>query len=134
METITNHKLTITQHDYDTLMQYLKTSVPELKYDRQLTNKLKEEVKEPRIVNKNEFPRDMVRLNSKVTLRNTIARQNYEYTLVLPENPETNNDILSVLAPLGGALLGASKGDTITMPSPRGKRIYTIVEVVNPID
>jgi regulator of nucleoside diphosphate kinase len=106
----------------------------ELKYDHIQAEKLIEEIKTARVVTKNEFPKDMVRLNSKVTIRNTIARQNHEYTLVLPEKVDHKNDKVSILAPLGSGLLGFCKGDTITLPSARGTRFYTIIEVSNPVD
>jgi regulator of nucleoside diphosphate kinase len=134
METKINNQLTITKRDYDVLMHYLQTTSMDLNYDRVQAEKLIEEVKTARVVNNTEFPKDMIGLNSKVMIRNTIARQNQEFTLVLPGKVDHKNDKVSILSPLGAALLGFSKGDTITLPSARGKRFYTIVEVTNPVD
>ncbi len=134
METKINNQLTITKRDYDVLMHYLQTTSMDLNYDRVQAEKLIEEVKTARVVNNTEFPKDMIGLNSKVMIRNTIARQNQEFTLVLPGKVDHKNDKVSILSPLGAALLGFSKGDTITLPSARGKRFYTIVEVTNPGD
>ena len=134
METKINNQLTIKKNDHNVLMHYLQTTSMDLNYDRVQAEKLTEEVKAARVVNKTEFPKDMIGLNSKVTIRNTIARQNQEYTLVLPEEVDHKNDKVSVLAPLGAALLGFSKGDTITLPSAAGKRFYTIIGVTNPVD
>ena len=76
----------------------------------------------------------MVRLNSKVVIRNTIARQNYNYTMVLHDKPDQKSEKVSVLAPIGIALFRAKKGDTIFLPSARGNHHYIITEVVTQVD
>jgi regulator of nucleoside diphosphate kinase len=134
MEINTDNQLTIKKNDYDTLMHYLKTTSMDLNYDRVQAEKLTEEVKTARVVNKTEFPKDMIGLNSKVTIRNSTTRQNQEYTLVLPGKVNHKNDKVSVLAPLGAALFGVCKGDTIALPSAAGKRFYTIIAVTNPVE
>ncbi len=76
----------------------------------------------------------MVGLNSRVTIRNTVIRQNQEFTLVLPDRVNRRFDRLSVLDQLGSALLGFRKGDTVTLLTARGKRHYTILESVRLTD
>ena len=134
MSTIQSDKLIISKNDYDHLMHYLRTNAPELQYDRIKAEQLIEELENANVVNNTAVPNDVVRLNSKVVVRNTLARQNYEYTIVLPGDTDIRSEKVSVLAPIGSALLGVRKGDTVTLPSPKGKRHYTVLEVTNPVD
>ncbi len=134
METKQIKQLTIAKSDHDILMHYIRTNSMDLKYDRVQAEQLVEEIKDARIVNNSEFPKDVVRLNSKVVIRNTVARQNYGYRIVLPNEADHKNEKVSVLAPMGSALLGVAKGDTVSLPSARGKQHFIVLEVSNPID
>lgn len=134
MEAIRPTSLIVAKKDFDQLMHYLRTNEPELQYDRLKARQLIEELNKAKVVNSSEVPGDVIRLYSKVVVRNTIARQNYHYMLVLPNETDLKQEKISILSPIGGALLGAVKGDTISLPSPRGQRFFTVLEVTNPVD
>jgi regulator of nucleoside diphosphate kinase len=134
METQKSSELIVSKNDHALLMNYLRTNTPELEYDRTRTVQLIEEFGKARVINNTDFPSDVVRLNSNVVIRNTLARQNYKYTIVLPGNVDFRSEKVSVLGTIGFSLLGSRKGDTITIASPKGKRHFTILEVTNPVD
>jgi regulator of nucleoside diphosphate kinase len=134
METTQQNRLTVLKQDYDTLLDYVKSKKIELQYERIQAGRLLQEMERAVQLGKSDFPGDVIRLNSKVILRDTMARQNYEYKLVLPGEADQRNDKVSVLAPVGNALFGFRKGDTVTLESARGKRYFTIMEVINPAD
>ena len=55
-----------------------------------------------------------------------------EYEVVYPNTkPRSSAETLSILAPLGTALLGYRAGDTIEWSVPRGKRRLKVIEVVS---
>lgn len=134
METTQSSRLTIAKNDHDMLMHYLRTNNMELKYDQAKAQEFMEDIRDAEVINSSEFPSDRVRLNSKVIVRNTLARQNYAYTVVLPDKADQKHEMISILAPMGMALFGAKKGDTISLDSSKGKRHFTIQEVTNPVD
>lgn len=134
MEVTQTNQLVVAKNDHDMLIHYIRTNNMELKYDKTKSQQFLEEIGNARIVANSEFPNDVVRLNSKVVVRNTIARQNYNYTVVLPDKADQKSEKVSILAPMGIALFGAKKGDTISLPSARGKNHYIILEVTTQVD
>lgn len=66
------------------------------------------------IISDADFRRDVSRLYSIVTLRDTIARINHNYKLLPPNEVDSKSDGVSVLSPFGFALLGRPVGSTFT--------------------
>jgi transcription elongation GreA/GreB family factor len=77
----------------------------------------------------NDFPWEIVRLNSKVIIRDKIARLNYTYTVVMPELADHKQCKVSVFSVIGSALFGNRRGDDIYWKTPKGKRYFTIMAV-----
>jgi len=72
----------------------------------------------------------VVTMNSRVILQDVDSHEEMEYTLVYPHDANPEAGAISVLAPIGTAILGYSKGDTITWPVPGGVRHLLIKDVV----
>ncbi|WP_431134619.1 GreA/GreB family elongation factor [Psychroserpens mesophilus] len=91
--------------------------------------KLSEELKTAHITDDEEMPYDIIRFNSKVTV---VFSNGIEKTIqvVIPMDKDVNTNKISVLTPLGSALIGYSKGDTILWDFPNGKQHVKITEVV----
>ncbi len=81
---------------------------------------LKEELDSARVVAGNEIPPDVVSLDSEVRVRDLESGEAAAYRIVFPRDACGAEDRLSVLAPLGTALLGCRAGDTVALP---GKRL-----------
>jgi regulator of nucleoside diphosphate kinase len=90
--------------------------------------KLSEELKTANIVDEDKMPYDIVRFNSKVTvaLNNGIQET---LQVVIPMDRDIKTNKISVLTPMGSALFGYSKGDTVLWDFPSGKQQIKITDV-----
>jgi regulator of nucleoside diphosphate kinase len=92
---------------------------------------LRAELKQAKIVAPERVPRNVVTMNSTVVLRDLETREKETYTLVYPERADIANDRLSVLAPVGTAILGQRVGDELTWRVPAGWRRFKVERVVS---
>lgn len=67
-----------------------------------------------------QIPADIVTMRSKVVFEQPETGKRREAVLVYPEETDLARGRISVLAPVGMALLGLSKGDSVTWPLPDG--------------
>ena len=72
------------------------------------------------LVGHDEVPADVVTMNSRVHCREESSGKDYHLTLVFPEDAGGEGKV-SILAPVGSALLGLSVGQQIDWPGPAGK-------------
>ena len=75
------------------------------------------------VVEPKEVPASTVTMNSTVCFQMLPAGEKFELTLVYPKDMNGDPSRISVLAPVGGALLGLSVGQDIEWPVPGGKTI-----------
>lgn len=91
---------------------------------------LRRELDRATIVEPTEVPPGVVTMNSTVRFVDDSTGSTYELTLVYPEAGGPSNTV-SVLAPVGSALLGLSVGQSISWQVPGGRRLQLrILEVV----
>lgn len=83
------------------------------------------------IVKKEAFPVHAVRLNSRVSIENTETRAQKDFTVVLPEKADIKQGRISILSPMGAALIGFRKGEEVVWQMPGGMKRIRILEVVN---
>ncbi|MBP8128500.1 MAG: GreA/GreB family elongation factor [Candidatus Hydrogenedentes bacterium] len=74
-------------------------------------------------------PEDVVTMNSRVQLRDVTADRDLECTLTYPGERDPDNESVSVLAPLGAAILGYRVGDTFVADLPEGRTQFRIESV-----
>jgi regulator of nucleoside diphosphate kinase len=92
---------------------------------------LEEELDRAHIVDAKTIHPDVVTLNSHVRVCDLDTDRVMEYEVVYPNTkPRSSAGPLSVLAPLGTALLGYRAGDIIEWQVPRGKRRLKVIEVL----
>jgi regulator of nucleoside diphosphate kinase len=92
---------------------------------------LEEELSRASIVASEEIPANVVTMNSKVRFRDEVTGEESDVTLVYPQHSDVNEGKVSILAPVGSALLGLSIGQAIEWPMPNGKtRSLKIVSVL----
>ncbi|ACS87419.1 nucleoside diphosphate kinase regulator [Musicola paradisiaca] len=75
-----------------------------------------------------EIPPDVVTMNSRVRFRDLLTCEEHIRTLVYPATLKDSSEQISVMAPLGAALLGMHVGKTINWPLPNGEE--TRIEVM----
>ncbi|KVX00525.1 nucleoside diphosphate kinase regulator [Shewanella frigidimarina] len=93
-------------------------------------SELEEELARATIVDPTEIPTTIVTMNSTVKFTVESSREEFLMTLVYPKDLDLNGDKISILAPVGSALLGLAQGDQIEWPKPGGGLIkITINEI-----
>ena len=90
------------------------------------------ELRRARVVPLARLPRDAVAMHSTVRLRDLETGEEETYTLVYPHEADIEDNRLSVLAPVGTALLGYRVGDVVEWPVPVGVARFRIEEVRPP--
>lgn len=124
-------KLIIAHEDYDTLNAYVKGLRHVGDSDRRNAALLKEELMKATLVNKEELPEDVVRLNSRVIVKEATKDRMIELVLVVPEKADIKQRKVSVFAPIGTALLGFRQGEKVKWEVPAGSKTFTIMKVIN---
>lgn len=90
---------------------------------------LEQELTRAQVVERSALPPGVVSLNSRVHCREETTNRDYHLTLVLPQDAGQEGTV-SVLAPVGTALLGLTVGQHIDWPTPGGKVLrLTLLEV-----
>lgn len=93
---------------------------------------LESELARARILPRHEIAADVVVVNSAVRFADLGSGDEETYVLAWPESADAVNHRLSVLAPIGTALLGLKTGDEIDWPTPGGIRRLRVLEVEPP--
>lgn len=81
---------------------------------------LEQEIDRAMTIDATEIPPDVVTMNSTVELSDLDTGETTSYTLVYPEEADVLNNRISVLAPVGTAILGYRVGDVVRCPVPEG--------------
>lgn len=81
---------------------------------------LKQELNRAKLISSEKVPPDVITMNSKVKLRDLDSKEEMIYTLVYPADAELLEDKISILAPVGTAILGYRVGDVVDWKVPGG--------------
>ena len=115
--------LVISSLDLDRIEQLLGNHPQHLALQEELD---RAEMREPA-----DMPPDVVTMNSTVRFKMQNSENEFCLTLVYPKDVQGDESRISVLAPVGSALLGLKVGDSIAWPGPAGRTIQVeILEVV----
>ncbi len=82
------------------------------------------------VVQPDQIPSDVITLNSTVRLLDQKTDEEMLYTLVFPEQANISQGKISILAPIGTAMLGYKAGDTFEWDTPGGTRIILVKEIL----
>jgi transcription elongation factor GreA len=90
---------------------------------------LEEKLRDPRVISKKEISKDVVSVGSKVRLKDMETNKTVEYHVVgsAEANPAENK--LSNESPVGRAIMGHKKGETVEVSAPRGALKFKIMEI-----
>ena len=114
--TTMNRTIYITQHD----MNRLRSLIESMKSSREDLQSLAGELEQARVVPSAEIPADVITMNSKAELRDLDDGERMTYTLVFPGDANVDEGLISVLAPIGTAMLGQREGDQFEWRVPAG--------------
>lgn len=90
--------------------------------------KLNNELKTAVVKDDKDMPTDVIRFNSIVTIT---AEEGWQksFQLVKPSDSDLSNKKLSILTPMGTAVIGYAKGDTLLWEFPAGEKTLTVTNV-----
>lgn len=131
LTTATTSPVILLKNDYDILNGYVKNLQGMQVNEKENFGKLYQELKKAKVVTAEDFPGDVVRLDSSVVIRDMKTRRDMTITIVLPQKADIKQRKVSVLAPIGTALIGFRKGQTVSWEVPSGKKDFKIMEVNN---
>ena len=117
--------------DYNLLKTYLNNRSGKTTFDKQNAEDLLAELKKAKLVSKDEFPANMVRLNSTVRIKPEDKDYVMELMIVTPDKADIKERKISIMSPIGTALIGFRQGENVKWQVPSGKKTFTILEVNN---
>jgi len=123
-------KIYITEFDKARLEKLIAVAEESDGHERKDLDSLAGELDKAEIVSSKDIPPDVVTMNSKVVLRDLSTSEKMTYVLVFPSDADIDTGAISVLAPVGTAILGYAKGDVVEWSVPSGVRRISIEEVL----
>ena len=98
--------------------------------DRGDVSDLCEEIQRARIVAPEDMPADVITMNSRARLLDLDEGGKVEYTLVYPQDADFSEGKVSIIAPMGAAMLGYSVGSEIEWAMPGGRKRFRVEAVL----
>jgi regulator of nucleoside diphosphate kinase len=121
----------ITKPDYERLMKLIEIARErEGDANREYIDTLEEELDRAEVVQQKDIPEDVITMRSKVRLKDLDTGEEMIYRLVFPTEANYNEGRISILAPIGTAMLGYRRDDVIEWQVPSGVRRLRVEEVL----
>ncbi|AMQ01368.1 Transcription elongation factor [Pedobacter cryoconitis] len=112
------------------IFDLLKSHLRRRKLSKYNENKLELELRYARQVLHRELPEDVVTVNTRVRVKELVSGNEFTYNLVAPEHAKRKNNTLSILSPIGVAMLGYPQGAELQWEMPEGIKVFRIEEVL----
>ena len=125
-------RIYVTRMDLEKLQSIIDNRVPADAEERRNLERLKEELDRAEVVTHNALPRNVITMRSEVQFVDLDTREIKVCKLVFPSERVPGTESISILAPIGTALLGYSTGATIHWPVPKGIRRLKVLKIVQP--
>lgn len=117
---MTNKTIYITENDMRRLRELILVARQFRKEEEKYLQELETELNRGKIIKSQDIPPDVITMNSEVHLRDLNTKEEITYRLVFPDHADANQGWVSILAPIGTALLGYRVGDIIEWKVPAG--------------
>ena len=124
---MTGYNSVITTRDFERLQDLAQS--PQSQFYGPMTG-LENGLRRGSVVAPCKVGRNVVTMNSRVRVRDVQSGERENYTLVYPADADIDEGRLSVLAPLGAALLGARARQIVVVSTPRGDRRLRIERIL----
>ncbi|MBT1070987.1 nucleoside diphosphate kinase regulator [Pelotalea chapellei] len=115
-----SRQIFITDFDLERLEYLIEDTKRRSSRDGKYLEELEQELVKAEVVTPAGIPPDVITMNSRVCLQDMDSGENLVYTLVFPGDADFDSGKISVLAPIGTALIGYRAGDQITWHVPGG--------------
>ena len=121
----------ITETDLNRLRKLIGVmSASDIDKSREYLEMLQDELDLAEIVKPQSVPKDVITMRSKVRLLDVDSGKEVVYSLVFPNEADLDKGKISVLAPIGTAMIGYKVGDIIEWEVPAGPRRLRVEEVL----
>ena len=120
----------ITEFDLQRLRKLLLDAQSTAHRRNAYVDRLREEIERAQVRRPEEISGEVITMNTKAVLEDLDGGEDETYTLVFPEDADLSNRRISVLAPIGTAMLGYEVGDTFEWDVPAGKRHMRVKKIV----
>ncbi|MBX5462626.1 MAG: nucleoside diphosphate kinase regulator [Steroidobacteraceae bacterium] len=128
-----NRSIVIMESDAQMLRGLLAARMSSAR-DQEHLEELSLELERAQVVRPSELPPDVVTMQTRVRVLDLTSGERREVELVPPAEADVSSNRISVLAPLGTALLGYREGDEVEWVMPGGLRRLRIEKVIQPAD
>ena len=98
--------------------------------NRKYLDSLEEELERAEVVQQKDIPADVITMRSTVRLKDLVTSEEVIYQLMFPTEANFDEGKISVLAPIGTAMIGYRQGDVIEWGVPSGVRRLRVEEVL----
>ncbi len=122
-------RMYITSADMDRLERLIAGRIRSIPRDAGYLAVLQERLDRAEVVPADQIPPDVITMESLARVRDLDTGAEATYRLVLPYDADASRGRISVLAPIGTALLGRRVGDTVEWQAPRGLRRLRVLAV-----
>ena len=123
-------KIFVTTKDAEKLRELIRKAYHSDYRGSDYLKKLAEEIEKASVVQSNQIPSDVITLNSTGRWLDQKTDEEMLYTLVFPEDADISQGKISILAPIGTAMLGYKVGDIFEWDTPGGTRIIRVKEIL----
>lgn len=126
--------IVITDSDMERLGRFVRGASHSLYRDQQQVDLLDNLLQKAEVRPSRTTPKNVVSMSSRVQVRDIRNRKEDVYTVVFPDAANASLGLISVLAPIGIALLGRRRGAVVDASVPGGIRRLRIVQVIQSRD
>lgn len=111
------------------IFDLLKDHIRRRKLSPYNQEKLERELRNARQVLRKDLPADVVTVNTKVRVKELETGEEFTHTIVPPAKARNKHKNISILSPIGVAMVGYSQGAELKWEMPDGLKAYRIEEV-----
>lgn len=119
----------VSEFDFDRLYGLVESTDPNLR-DKQHMAQLKEELEQGEVLPPEEIPGDVITMNSRFRLKDLDNGNLSDYTLVFPHQADFSKNKISIVAPIGVALIGCKVGATVSWKTQSGEKRFKIMKIL----
>lgn len=120
----------ITEYDLERLTKFIEVAEYPDSKDKDYLAALQEELDRAKVVPSSVLPGDVISMNSRVCLVDQRTQKEEILTLVFPQDADISQGKISVLAPIGTAMLGYRVGEIFQWKVPAGERKLKVKEIL----
>ena len=120
----------ITEYDMKRLSKLIEDSQDSDPQDKGYLAELQKELDDAEIVSSGDIPKEVITMNSQVCLIGQNTQKEEILTLVFPQGANISQGKISVLAPIGTALLGYRVGEVFRWKVPAGERKLKVKKIL----